>query len=185
MAVTMLGMFKDQKDSENAIAALKDMGYNPKDMSIIMRDVREAQATAQSTGVSIGEGVATGATTGAVVGAITGLLIGIGAVTIPGLGAVLIGGPIATALGLTGAAATTTTGAVGGALAGGLIGALVELGLPQEQAQRYEEVIRGGGILLAVPVRENRTGEVHDALAKYNAADIREIDLPSEPVRRR
>lgn len=181
MAVTVIGMFKNQKDSENAIEELKDLGYDPREMSVVMKEVRQAQEVARNTGVNVGESAATGATAGGVIGAIAGLLVGIGAITVPGLGPLLVGGPIATALGLTGAAATTTTGAVSGMLAGGLLGALVGLGIPKEEAQKYEEQIKAGGVLLAVPSRDARRDEVKNSLSRHNASDIRQLDLPMEP----
>jgi hypothetical protein len=182
MAVTIIGMFQNQKDSENAISRLKDLGYDPKDISIVMKEVKQAREVAQDTGVNIGEGAAAGATTGGVIGAIAGLLVGIGAITVPGLGPLLVGGPIASALGLTGAAATTTTGAVGGLLAGGLLGALAGLGIPKEEAARYEEKIKAGGILLAVASRDLRKDEIREVMGKYNATDIRQLDLRSSPI---
>jgi len=183
MAVTVIGMFQNQRDSENAIEELKDLGYDPKEMSVVMREARKAEEVAQNTGVQVGQGAASGATAGGAIGALAGLLVGIGAITIPGLGPLLVAGPIATAFGLTGAAAATASGAVGGALAGGLLGALVGVGIPKEEAQRYEEQIRAGGILLAVPSRDVRRDEVKDTLPRHHATDIRQLDLPADPAK--
>ena len=178
MAQTVIGVFKFKEDATSAIHDLKDLNYNPKDMSIIMKDVKEARAVSESTGARIADGAAKGAAAGGVIGGLAGLLVGIGAVTIPGIGAILIGGPLATALGLTGAAATTATGAAGGLLAGGLLGALVKLGIPREHAKAYEDQIRGGGILLAVPTHDKRVEEVIDILSAHNAFDLRQVTLP-------
>lgn len=179
MSQTVIGVFKSQIETENVINKLKDLGYNPKDMSIIMKDVRKAEEVEDKTGVHIAEGAVSGAATGGIIGGIVGLLAGIGAVTIPGLGAVLIGGPIAAALGLTGAAATTTTGAITGALAGGLVGALVGLGIPEKEAKEYEEHIRAGGILLAVAAHDDRVDEVRDIMEDNDAYGVRQITLPA------
>ena len=70
------------------------------------------------------------------------------------MGAILIGGPIAAALGLSGAAGLAASGAATGILAGGLVGGLSSLGVPEERARMYEEDIRRGGVLLAVPADE-------------------------------
>ncbi len=179
MSQTVIGVFKTQTDAENAINSLKDLGYEPQDMSVIMKDVKKAEEVGDKTGVHVAEGAASGAATGGVIGGIVGLLAGIGAITIPGLGAVLIGGPIAAALGLTGAAATTTTGAITGALAGGLVGALVGLGIPEEEAKEYEEHIRAGGILLAVATHNARVDEVRDLMDENNAYGVRQLNLPA------
>ncbi len=170
----VLGMFRNRDFAENAILDLESKGFNPRDISIVMRDQNEAQEVSHSTGASVAEGAFSGMATGSVVGGITGLLVGIGAIAVPGLGALLIGGPLAAALGLSGAAATTATGAVTGALAGGLIGGLVGLGVSEEDAQYYDSQIRDGGILLAVPERGRRS-EVVEILEYNHAQNVRTI----------
>ena len=118
-----------------------------------------------------------GATTGGMIGGIAGLLVGIGAITIPGLGAILIGGPLAAALGLTGAAATTVTGALTGALAGGLVGGLVGLGVPEEDARVYEDRVKSGAILVAVPLRDANEESVRGILEDNGAERVRSFDM--------
>lgn len=177
MAQMVLGVFADRANAEDAIAALEDKGYNPKDISIMMKDAGEAREVAESTGADVAGGAVSGATTGAVVGGIAGLLIGIGAITIPGLGALLIGGPLAAALGLTGAAATTASGAVTGALAGGLIGALVSLGVPEEDAKVYASRIESGGILVAVPAHEGEGTDARATLEDHGADQVRSVSM--------
>jgi hypothetical protein len=168
MPDVLLGVFADRRHAEMAIADLKDAGYDPKEISIVMTDQGEAQQVQENTGANVVTGAAEGAVAGGAIGGLAGLLIGIGAIAIPGLGAVFIAGPLAAALGLTGAAATTVSGATTGALAGGLIGALVGLGIPRETAQLYEERVREGGLLLAVPVREGTDAE---AIMRSHGAD--------------
>ncbi len=177
MSQMILGVFSDKIHAENAIEDLESSGYNPKDISIIMKDSQEAKTLAEDTGASAAEGAVSGATTGAVLGGLAGLLIGIGAITIPGIGVLLIGGPIAAALGLGGAAATTVSGAVTGALAGGLVGALVNLGVPEEEARVYEERIKAGAILLAIPAREGRADEAKEILNEHGADQVRTITM--------
>jgi hypothetical protein len=180
---TVIGLFTESKDVEGALNELKSRGYNPKDISMIMKDTREAKKIQENTGADVGAGAATGAATGAVIGGLTGLLLGVGAITIPGVGAFLIGGPLAAALGLSGAAATTATGAMTGALAGGLIGALMSLGLPREEAERYETRIKEGAILLAVPAFEGQEMEVSQTMDKFGASDIKTLQTPIDADR--
>lgn len=180
MAQTIVSVFKYQEGVESAINELKDLNYDPKGFSIVMKDVREAQEIEESTGVSAAKGAVSGAITGGVLAGVAGLLVGIGAITIPGLGGLLIAGPVAGALGLTGAAATTTSAALTGAAGGGLIGALAGIGLPKDEATKYEENIRGGGILLIVPTMDRRIDEVRGILSKHGATDIRQLDLHAE-----
>ncbi len=173
MAKTVIGVFRTHDNVEASITELKDLGYDTKELSVVMKDYRK-NTKAHSKGAHVIEGAATGATTGAILGGLAGLLTGIGAIAIPGIGALFIAGPIATALGLTGAAAAT------GALAGGLLGSLVSLGIPEKEARVYEEYIRAGGILLIVPTRTLREDEVIDIMNGHSAVDIKTLELPRD-----
>lgn len=173
MTKTVLGIFSDREYAKEALQKLQNEGYNPKDVSIVMKDQNEGKELADDTGADIAGGAVSGATTGAVLGGIAGLLASF---VIPGLGAFFIGGPIAGALGLTGAAASTASGAAAGALAGGLLGALMSFGLSEDDARTYEEHIKEGAILLAVPARDGEEKMVEDLLLNYNASNIRVIE---------
>lgn len=172
MTKIVLGIYNDRDDAENAIERLRDEGYNPKDISILMKDAGEGKSIAEDTGADVVAGTVSGATTGAILGGFAGLL---SSFVIPGLGAFFIGGPLATALGLTGAAASTVSGAATGALAGGLFGGLTGLGLSDADAKTYEERINQGGILVAVPARLGEEAEVEQILYDTDAADIKSI----------
>lgn len=173
---TVLGLFDDRAGAETAIDDLNGEGYNPEDVSIIMKDTGEGREMEESTGANVGGG----ATTGAVVGGIAGLLIGVGTIVVPGIGGLLIGGPLAAALGLSGAVATTAEGALTGTVAGGLIGALVSLGLSKKDAQEYERRIKEGAILLAVPAMDEEESHLRMILQNNDAYDIKSVDLDTE-----
>lgn len=174
MSNVVLGVFSDRMNAEDAISKLEARGYNPKDMSILMKDTHEAKEIATDTGANVAEGAVKGAGTGAVVGGIAGFLAG---TMMPALGGFLIGGPIGAALGLTGAAASTVSGAATGAVAGGLIGALTNtFGLTEDEAHDYETRINEGGILIAVPAKEGDELEVKDIMRNFDADGIKLID---------
>lgn len=170
-----LGIFSERQKAEAAISSLQSMGYNPKDISILMKDTREAKEIAETTGVSdIAEDTVTGAGTGAVAGGIAGFLAG---TVLPGLGGFLVGGPIGAALGLSGVAATTVSGAATGAVAGGIIGALISsFGLSDEEAEMYQTRVQEGGILVAVPSRKGDEDEVRNTLEQFDAYDIKLVE---------
>lgn len=173
MTKTILGIFQEREHLEMAIDELKEKGLNPQDISIVMKDTREAKEIGEDTGVGVAEGTLSGATTGAILGGLAGLLA---AAVIPGLGAFFIGGPIAASLGLTGAAASTASGAATGALAGGLLGALMSWGLSEDEAKEYETSVKSGAILLAVPAQEAEESSVKNILQKHHAQNIRSIN---------
>lgn len=170
---TILGVFQNREDTEAAIDAFDRAGYNPQDISIVMKDQSEGRDIAETTGASVTEGVATGA----VLGGLAGLL---SAIAIPGLGAFFIGGPLAAALGLTGAAATTVSGAATGAVAGGLLGALTELGVSDEDAKYYESRVREGAILVAVPALAEEEHRVREIFSDYYATDVKTVALEDD-----
>ncbi len=170
---TILGIFNERSSAEDAINKLDAIGYNPKDISILMKDRGEAKEMGSSTGVEVAGGAVTGATTGGVLGALAGLLVSTG--VLPGLGAFFVGGPLAVALGLTGVAATTVSGAATGALAGGILGALTGFGLSDDDAKIYESRINDGGILVAVPTRTGEEDEVTAIMQEYGADQIRSV----------
>lgn len=173
----IIGVFSTREEAETAIDELHDANYQAKDISVVTQSKEDAHALEDHGGSKVAEGAVSGATTGGVIGGIAGLLIGIGAIAVPGLGALLIGGPLVAALGITGAAATTISGAATGALAGGLIGALVGLGVPEEDARIYEERVKDGGILVAVPVRSGNTSDVRTILEDNGADRVREFSI--------
>ncbi len=177
MSKMIFGVFAEREDAENAINALENNGFDPKEISIVMKNSADAAYIRSNTGANVAGGAASGATTGALIGGLAGLLVGIGALVIPGVGALLIAGPLVAALGLTGAAATTVSGATTGALAGGLIGALVNLGIPEADAKIYEDRVKSGAILVAVPETTGNDLEVNEILTDHNAEQVKTVDM--------
>lgn len=180
MAKMIFGVFAEREKAEEAINELESEGFDPKDISIVMQNHDDAKEIHNNTGARVAGGVTAGATTGAVIGGLAGLLIGIGTIAIPGIGGLLIAGPLVAALGLTGAAATTVAGATTGALAGGLIGALVKLGIPEEDAKVYEDRVKNGAILVAVPAMAGKHREASSILTDQGAEQVKTVDLKEE-----
>ena len=105
---------------------------------------------------------AKGAVTGAVVGGGAGLAASLAGLAIPGIGPIIAAGPIV----------ATLAGAGTGAVAGGLIGGLVDIGVPEDDAQYYAESVRRGGALVTVRADESRADEVTAILRRHGAVDI-------------
>ena len=89
-----------------------------------------------------------GAVAGAVAGVGAGALIGLGVWTglIPVIGPVLAVGTLGTIL----------LNAAGGAALGGLAGALIGWGIPEEDAEYYENEVKGGRYLVTVDAGDRR-----------------------------
>ena len=174
---TLLGVFDSHDQANQAIDQLQNKGYPTEEISVIVRDVEKTEEAGESASENIADGIAGGAATGGLIGAIAGLLTGVGAIAIPGFGGLLVGGPLAAALGLSGAAATTASGAITGLLAGGIVGGLVGLGVPEEEAAVYEERLKEGAVLLAVPVlRDGQDLGARQLLEDAGATQIRVLE---------
>lgn len=180
MQNTVLGSFQTVDAADKALSSLQANGHDSKDIGLIVleetitRVSKEAQA--QSKAEQVVDSAAAGAATGGMVGGLAGLVIGLSAITVPGLGALLIGGPLVAALGLTGAAATAVSGAATGAAAGGLLGAISAFGLPEDVVSRYEERLRKGGAVLAVPVDSDEDlTAVENILIVSGAEDVQTV----------
>lgn len=165
----VVGSYETEEQAIRAIEELQQEGYNSEEISVLSKDKRETEAVAEETGTQAGEGAAAGAATGGVLGGLGGVLAGIGALAIPGIGPIVAAGPIAA--GLTGAAA------------GGLAGALIGMGIPDDEAERYETHFNEGKILVlveddrsSIPNRNDRdtfVGERDPLIGNDNTTTIR------------
>ena len=80
-----------------------------------------------------------------------------------GVGPFIAAGPIVAAL----------SGAAVGAAVGGVAGALIGLGIPENEAKRYEGKVKAGNILLSVHTETSEeTARAKDIFTKAGAQDI-------------
>jgi hypothetical protein len=137
---TVVAIFDERDDAHDAINDLKNAGFRGDDISLVARQSDEAGKMAEETGTRAGEGATTGALAGGILGGLGGFLAGVGALAIPVFGPVIAAGAFATAL----------TGAAVGAGVGAIAGALIGMGIPKEEADWYEERVKGGAWLVSV-----------------------------------
>jgi len=140
MSKAVLCIATTQTQARNITDSLKSAGFDHDDISVLLADETATKDFAHEADTRAPEGAATGASAGGLLGGSLGWLVGVGTLAIPGAGPFLAAGPILTALG----------GLAVGAVAGGLGGALVGVGIPDEDAKRYESRLRSGDILLSV-----------------------------------
>ncbi|HLK60900.1 MAG TPA: general stress protein [Chthonomonadaceae bacterium] len=133
MANLITGLFDTEAAAEQAVVALRQIGYTQNEISIIMRDRRAAQELADETGSRTMEGFGTGALWGGAFGAVIAALVA-------GPAGWLVFGPLATVLAGVGA----------GGIVGGIIGGLVDAGLPPDVMPYYERGLNEGGVVVAV-----------------------------------
>jgi uncharacterized protein (TIGR02271 family) len=168
MAKTVVGLFDSVSEAEAVVGQLTELGIPRDQVSVARQDTgttggtttRTTTATATDTGHHAG--TVTGAATGAFVGGAAGLAAGLTSLAIPGFGPLLAMGPII----------ATLTGAGIGAAAGGLIGALVDWGVPEDEAEYYTEGVRRGGTLVTVRTEDALAERAADIMNRHNAIDI-------------
>lgn len=74
MSTVVLGVFSDRDRAEEALSDLESEGYNPKDISIVMKDTDRADRLSNSMGAeNVVGGTLGGVATGAVLGGLAGL----------------------------------------------------------------------------------------------------------------
>jgi hypothetical protein len=164
MTETVIAVYDTMNMAYAAVQDLTESGFDRSNISVASRDYNHADWT--DGDVSGAEGSAFGA----IIGGLTGIVMGLTAITVPGIGAIIAAGPLAAALG---AATGGAIGAVAGAATGGLVASLIDLGIPEEDAESYAEHVRRGGALVTVTLtEENRIPAAIDILRRYDPVDI-------------
>jgi len=139
-------VFRDRVDSQNAYEWLRNLGYSPDEINVMMSESTHAAFLSNQdkearmyAGSEAAGGMGVGGAIGTAVGATVAAVLAIGTmVAIPGLG--MVAGPIVAAL----------AGGGVGAVAGGVIGGLVGLGISEPNARAYLEALREGGVVIGV-----------------------------------
>lgn len=168
-------IFPSRELAEAAIEKLaKELKIDKDDISYVYRNT-EGEVKEVDTDHVVPKSTAAGATSGAVIGGGVGAALGLATAVgvIPVIGPVFAAGPIITALGIGGTVGTAAAGAVAGVVAGGLIGALTTLGLTKVQAEKYEDLVLKGNVLVAVYAEEENNPAV--LLATCGATEIETI----------
>jgi hypothetical protein len=176
----VFGLYPNRAKVEFAVTQLKNDGFRPEDISVLMAHNEGTKDLAVEKSTKAPEGTATGAASGAVAGGALGWLVGIGVLAIPGLGPFLAAGPLMALLAGAG---------VGGAV-GGVAGAAIGAGMPEYEAKRYEGLVKEGGILLSVHADDSkwtkrakeileRTGAEHIASTAEATGDYANSERPA------
>ena len=141
----VIGVYDNEQRAAEVVEDLKEKGYTTEEISVIAKNAKELSENTQEVEPSTMDGALAGAATGAAIG-IAGVIAGLSTILIPGFGAVLAAGPIITTIG----------GAVVGASsdAGGLKHALMEMGVPDDEAERYADDAEDGKILVFLHPKE-------------------------------
>src|SRR5262245_47266492 len=140
--VGVFGIYSSRAAVENATDALVQAGFPTSDSSVLLPESLASSGPRElgtEKATKAPEGTAAGATAGGVIGGTLGVLAGVGLLAIPGLGPFIAAGPIMAGLAGLG---------VGGAVGGGS-GALIGMGIPEFEAERDEDRLKNGGVILS------------------------------------
>jgi hypothetical protein len=146
----MTALFKNKENADSAYEWLLKNGYNSDDIHLLMsEETRQKYHYAEATEPETTEedavaGLEAGVAVGGGLGAALGIVAAVGAaVIIPGMG-LAVAGPLAGA----------------GGLVGGALGALYGASVPEEEAQKLEQKIRKGSILISVYPHNDEDAEL-------------------------
>ncbi|MCG7346278.1 general stress protein [Sporosarcina sp. ACRSL] len=135
----VIGVYETERQAAEVVEELKGKGYTTEEISVIAKNTKEPSEIIQEVKPSTKDGAIAGAATGGAIG-LAGVMAGLSTLLIPGVGAVLAAGPILTTIG--GAVVGASSGA------GGLKPALMEIGVPEDEAERYSTDVEDGNILV-------------------------------------
>jgi hypothetical protein len=150
---TVVGVFDDRTDAEEALLALKAADFLPGQIDVAALEAPQSQGVdhaPESNPATRVDGT-TGILAGGMLGGVAGWLLAASTVAVPGLGALVAAGALVGALG----------GAGIGAATGGVLGYLLDHGLTQSEASYYHERVKHGSALVIV----RADGRVADAQA--------------------
>jgi len=156
---TVIGTFASRDQAEKAVRALRDKGFTEDEISVIAKGGGKGgdfETAADDMGGMAG--ASDGTAWGGALGGIAGLLAGVGALAIPGIGPIVAAGPLAATL--------------SGAVTGGVAGGLLDLGVPEDRGQYYEQEVQKGRFLAVI---DTESGMVEDAariMRDNGAADV-------------
>ena len=161
----VIGIFDNSSQAQTAVDQMISAGIDRDQISLVTRDADHEKTHDDTTEHT--SGAVKGAGVGAALGGVGGLIAGIAGLAIPGIGPILAAGPIAAAIG------GALGGATLGAAAGGLIGALTDMGVPEEDARRYEDHVRQGKVLVTVRCdNDNQADHASNIMELHGAVDL-------------
>jgi hypothetical protein len=154
MKKALFSLAESEAQAVSIFNQLLEAGFSDNDISVLFPDETGTRHFAHEQHTKAPEGAAAGVGAGVIIGGALGWIVSIGTLTIPGVGPFIAAGPIMAAF----------AGAGAGAAAGGLTGALIGMGMPEYEAKKYEDKMKGGNILISV--------HTHDGPARTRAKEI-------------
>jgi hypothetical protein len=163
---TVVALYNRLDNAHAAVRELVAAGFSRDDISLVANNVTGEYSRSAASDDVTGE---EGAGFGAVVGSLTGVMVGLTAIAIPGIGPIIAAGPLAALLGGTTGAAV---GAVLGAVTGGITASLVNVGVPEDEAEYYAESVRRGDILVTVTANGDDARDAMNIMQRHYPVNV-------------
>jgi hypothetical protein len=156
----VLALFRDRGQAARAAAAVRDLGVDRADLSVVSRSHRDERVLARQVGATPG-GEIEDSRAAARLGELGAQILAAIAVVLPGIGPIVTAGPLAADL-----------GEAAGHMAGGVASVLARSGLPEARAAQWQERVRHGDVLLGVHVRHGDVATISGALQQQGADEV-------------
>ena len=143
----VIAAFADPLEARQCIEDLRSAGFSEDEIGVVAPEHLELDREEVAEHSMVAEGSVVGAVAGAGLGGLWGIAMATG--LLPMIGPIIAGGLLASVV------VTAATAAAGAAL-GSLAGALVGLGVPEEEAARYEQKLHEGHVVVTVKPHSRR-----------------------------
>lgn len=153
----VLALFRDRAHAARAAAAVRALGIDRGDLSVVSRTHRDENALAREVGATPGAEIED-SRIAARLGELGGQILAAIALVLPGIGPIVTAGPLAADL-----------GEAAGHMAGGIASVLARSGLPEALASEWQDQVRHGAVLLGVHVRQGEVTSIKSALEQQGA----------------
>jgi hypothetical protein len=158
----VLALFDDPAAAAAAARDLRGLGIARERVSVVARSHDEEGALAEASGASPGSEIEDSRAASRL-GELSGHLLAAIALVLPGIGPIVADGPLAAGL-----------GEAAGHVAGGIAKALRQAGLERAEADRWQERIEAGAILVGAHVDRAAVPAVDAVFARNRAASVAE-----------
>lgn len=158
----VLALFDDPASAAAAARDLRGLGIPRERVSVVARSHDEEGALAEASGASPGSEIEDSRAASRL-GELSGHLLAAIALVLPGIGPIVADGPLAAGL-----------GEAAGHVAGGIARALRQAGLERAEADRWQERIEQGAILVGAHVDRAAAAAAHGVFARNGAASVAE-----------
>ncbi|MGE5358511.1 MAG: hypothetical protein ACM3NQ_05790 [Bacteroidales bacterium] len=156
----VLALFRDRRSAAEAAAAVRELGIDRGDLSVVCRSHHDEEILAREVGGTPGAEIED-SRPAARLGELGGQIVAAIALVLPGIGPIVAAGPL-----------SADFGEAAGHLAGGIATVLGRAGLPEHLAAAWQRRVNDGDVVLGVHVRAAEAAAVAGALQQHGADDV-------------